>query len=135
MKELFILRGVSGAGKSTVAKVLSEDGKWPICEADHWHYDEDGVYNWKAENLHFAHRSCQDRVSEAMLYDVKRIIVSNTCTTEKELKPYIDLAEKYSYTVFSLVVENRHDGSSVHAVPEDIVNKQERKLRNSIKLK
>lgn len=119
MKTLIILRGVSGAGKSTIAELFSENGKYPICEADHWHYNAQGVYGWTAENMHLAHKNCRSRVSEAMLYDVERIIVSNTSTTEKELAPYLDLAEKYGYRVVSLVVENRHGGNSIHDVPQE----------------
>ena len=54
MKQLIILRGVSGAGKSTVAEIISE-GYWPICEADQYHYTESGVYDWKPENVGKAH--------------------------------------------------------------------------------
>jgi hypothetical protein len=35
------------------------------------------------------------------------------------MKPYYDLAEKHGYTVYSLVVENRHEGVNEHGVPED----------------
>ena len=35
------------------------------------------------------------------------------------MQPYYDLAEKHGYTVYSLVVENRHGGVNEHGVPED----------------
>jgi hypothetical protein len=60
-------------------------------------------------------------------------VVSNTLTTEKELKPYYELAEKYNYTVFSLIVENRHGGTNVHNVPEETLDKMEKRF--SIKLR
>lgn len=63
-----------------------------------------------------------------------KIIVSNTTTTEKELKPYIDLAEEYGYKVVSLIVENRHGNDSIHNVPQEIRDSQENRLRNSLKL-
>ncbi|EIH0451243.1 AAA family ATPase, partial [Escherichia coli] len=107
MKQLIILRGVSGAGKSTVAEIISE-GYWPICEADQYHYTESGVYDWKPENVGKAHAWCQSIVRDAMASNLNKIIVSNTSTTEKELKPYLTLAEEFGYQVISLVVENRH---------------------------
>lgn len=133
MKQLFILRGVSGAGKSTVAKVLSEGEFWPVCEADKFHY-KDGVYDWKPENMNAAHQWCQDQVRDAMAYGLDRVIVSNTSTTEKELKPYLDLAEDCGYQIISLVVENRHGNDSIHNVPQNIRDAQEQRLRNSLKL-
>lgn len=138
-KTLIILRGVSGAGKSTVADMLA-GGLWPICEADKFHYTEDGVYDWKPENIQAAHGWCQRQVREYMeddfngLGNFKKIIVSNTSTSEKELKPYLDLAAENGYRVISLVVENRHGNDSVHNVPQETRDAQERRLRNSLKL-
>lgn len=133
MKQLIILRGVSGAGKSTVAEIISEN-HWPICEADQYHYTEDGVYEWKEENIHKAHQWCRVKVQKYMQYGVEKIIVSNTSTTEKELKPYLTLAEEFGYQVISLVVENRHGNDSIHEVPQYIRDQQEKRLRGSLKL-
>lgn len=132
-KTLIILRGVSGAGKSTVADMLAE-GLWPVCEADKFHYTEDGVYDWKPENMQAAHAWCQAEVKDMMGWNFRRIIVSNTSTSEKELKPYLDLASENGYRVISLVVENRHGNDSVHNVPQETRDAQERRLRNSLKL-
>ena len=63
-----------------------------------------------------------------------KIIVSNTSTTQKELAPYQDLAEEYEYQVVSLVVENRHGNNSIHNVPQNIRDAQEKRLRDSLKL-
>lgn len=133
MKQLIILRGVSGAGKSTVAEIISE-GYWPICEADQYHYTENGIYDWKPENVGKAHAWCQSIVRDAMASNIKKIIVSNTSTTEKELKPYLTLAEEFGYRVISLVVENRHGNDSIHEVPQHIRDQQEKRLRSSLKL-
>lgn len=133
MKQLIILRGVSGAGKSTVAEIISE-GYWPICEADQYHYTENGVYDWKPENVGKAHAWCQGIVRDAMASNLNKIIVSNTSTTEKELKPYLALAEEFGYQVISLVVENRHGNDSIHEVPQYIRDQQEKRLRGSLKL-
>jgi hypothetical protein len=48
-----------------------------------------------------------------------RIVVSNTFTQEWEMKPYMEMAEKYGFKVFTVIVENRHGGLNVHDVPED----------------
>lgn len=56
-------------------------------------------------------------------FDVPRIVVSNTFTQEWEMKPYFDLAKEHGYTVFSLIVENRHGGKNVHDCPEETITK------------
>jgi predicted kinase len=48
------------------------------------------------------------------------------------MKPYIDLANQYGYTIFTIIVENRHGNSSVHDVPEETMKKM--KDRFEIKL-
>jgi hypothetical protein len=53
--------------------------------------------------------------------NVDKIAVSNTFTQFWEMEPYFELAEKYGYKTFSIVVENRHGNKSIHNVPEDKV--------------
>jgi predicted kinase len=118
-KELFLLRGTPGSGKSTLAKSLG--GKH--VEADMFHLDKDGNYNWKPEKVKDAHIWCQTIVGGWMADDEERIVVSNTFTQEWELKPYLEWAEDFGYTVFSLIVENRHGGKNVHNVPEEVLDK------------
>jgi hypothetical protein len=63
------------------------------------------------------------------------VVVSNTLTSEKELKPYIELAEKYGYQIVSLIVENRHGNKSIHDVPDETLERMEVRLKGSIKLR
>jgi hypothetical protein len=35
------------------------------------------------------------------------------------MKPYFEMAKEWGYTVFSIIVENRHGGVNEHGVPED----------------
>lgn len=136
MSALIILRGLPGSGKSTFATYICPDSS--VFEADKFFYDEEGNYNFNASKLPAAHKWCIDNVEEAMMINKESmgvyhstIVVSNTSTTEKELEPYIDLADKYSYNVVSLVVENRHGNSSVHNVPDETMEK----MRNRFNIK
>jgi hypothetical protein len=47
------------------------------------------------------------------------------------MQPYFDLAEKYDYRVYSLVVENRHGGVNEHGVPTEKVEQ----MRNRFNFK
>lgn len=129
MKELFILRGIPGCGKSTVSKSLIKGIKFAdYYEADMYFYNEDGEYEFDAKMLKEAHTWCQGAVEDAMVDGMERIVVSNTSTMEREMEIYYKLAEDYGYTVFSLIVENRHGGKNIHGAPEDILDKMRRRF-------
>ena len=66
-----------------------------------------------------------------MLTSQGRIIVSNTFTTSWEMDYYYQIAEKFGYTVYSLIVENRHDGVNSHGVPDEVLTK----MRNRFEIK
>lgn len=135
MKTLYILRGLPSSGKTTLAKTLEES--LPCCitySTDDYFYDLKGGYHWKPERLHINHIKCRSGVKTSMEVSIENIIIHNTSTTEKELKPYLDMAEQHDYKVVSLVVENRHGNKNNHNVPQDTVDKMEQRLRNSIKL-
>jgi predicted kinase len=136
MKSLYLMRGISGSGKSTLAKSLSNPNTGHI-EADMYFVDnETGEYRFDPTKLKNAHNWCQDVVENWMgEFGYDSIIVSNTFTQEWEMKPYYELAEQYGYTVFSLIVENRHGGVNEHGVPEEKLEQMEIRLRNNIKLR
>lgn len=139
-KTLWILRSVSGAGKTTLAQTLQEHLPNSVAiSADDYFYQlgSDGAmnYNFDASKLGEAHNECKAYVEEYMIDDFDNIIVHNTNTTEKEIKPYTDFAEKYGYKVISLVVENRHGNNDVHNVPQEVREKQEQRLKDSLKLR
>ena len=126
-KNLIIVRGLAGSGKSTFANLL----EGYICTADDYHM-KDGKYEWKLENNARAHFECQHKCENLMKLSVYKIVIANTLSTEREMKPYYDMAQKYGYKVFSVIVENRHNGVNVHNVPSEAIQKM--KERFSIKL-
>jgi len=130
MKELFILRGLPGSGKSTVAETLTNSVA--ICCADDYFINDRGQYIFDKGKIGDAHRYCKEKVKYLMNNDIERIVVSNTSTTDSELQPYFDLAKINDYRVYSLIVENRSNTTNIHNVPEETLNKM--KQRFSIKL-
>jgi len=120
MKDLVLVRGISGSGKTTVANMfngihITTDSFW---------YDAQGNYNFDASKLSEAHEWCRKSVDILMSNGEETIVVHNTFTKEWEMKPYFDLAKIYGYRVHTVIVENRHGSKNVHNVPDDVLEKQ-----------
>lgn len=135
-KVLTLVRGLPGSGKSTFANWIW--AHYAVFEADKY-FMVDGEYKFDPSKLKEAHAWCLNEVKSRMEENKEsqgryypEITVSNTFTQEWEMKPYIDLANQYGYTIFTIIVENRHGNSSVHNVPEETMVKM--KDRFEIKL-
>jgi len=79
----------------------------------------DGEYKFDVSKIKLAHNWCKLRVEHSMEDDFQKIAVSNTFTQEWEMEAYYEMAKQYGYTVFSVIIENRHGGVNEHGVPED----------------
>lgn len=128
MKELMLLRGLPGSGKSTFAKLFKTIEHY---EADMFFMRGNG-YEFDGSKLKEAHAWCQDLVLMAMKRSEPSIVVSNTFTQEWEMDVYYKLAEQYGYRVHSLIVENRHNGVNEHGVPDNKL--EQMKNRFEVKL-
>lgn len=128
---LYLIRGLPGAGKSTLAQELAVGCNGFRAEADFYFYNEYGEYNWYPEGANAAHKQCQAKAHWCM-QNGHSVIVSNTFTTEKELKPYLELAKEFGYRITCIIVENRHGNVSIHGVPEETMTKM--RDRFSVKL-
>jgi predicted kinase len=137
-KVLYIVRGIPGSGKSTFAKrLVGED--FLVCEADKYFIDkETGEYNFDFTKIKDAHKFCQDTVETYMKDSLvndqfyREIAVSNTFTQEWEMEPYFELAKTYGYKVFSIVVENRHEGTNQHGVPDEVLTKMRERFETKL---
>lgn len=129
-KILYLVRGLPGSGKTTLSTNLSPN----VCEADMF-FMRTGEYKFDMDSLPAAHFWCRNRCESFMRDGVDSVVVSNTLTSEDELKPYIEMANEFGYQVVSIVVENRHGKNSIHDVPKQTIDKMEKRLMNSIKLR
>lgn len=107
---------------------MAEDS-YPVYSADDFFEDVHGNYNFDASKLREAHAMCQKNTELAMAkavkneYEFEKIFVANTFTRKWEMDVYYELAEKYGFKVYSIIVENRHGSSNMHEVPEEQVQR------------
>lgn len=116
-RDVIILRGVPGSGKSTVAKKLAPAEH--ICEADAYMVNKAGEYDFNPTRLGYCHDQCFEKFKSLLVLGTPLVVNANTNTQVKEFKAYVKLAESMGYNVTFLIVENRHGNSSVHDVPDD----------------
>lgn len=129
-KTLIIIRGLPNSGKTTFAELMGSPW-FPILSADQYFERNEG-YIFKPELLPRAHFYCKVKTEKVMRHGYNRVFVANTFTTEVEIQPYIDLANKYNYRVFRIIVERTHSNTNDHNVPQSTIDKM--KGRFSIKL-
>ena len=122
-KVLIIARGLPGSGKNSFSELLHGI----VCCADDY-FMTYGKYEWNPEYLGRAHQLCQAKCEGLMEIEFTPVIVANTSTTIKELTPYYALAYKYGYKVFSIIVENRHNGINEHGVSDEIIEKMRKRF-------
>lgn len=135
-KQVTILRGVSGSGKTSFAEFLKSlsPNETLICCADDY-FMKDGRYLWNAEELYKAHNWCFAKfVAGLKDEEIRHIIIANTSATKKEVDKYRKCATNEGVRVACLVVENRHEGKNIHNVTEETLQKQKERLKNNIEL-
>lgn len=122
LKNVVIVRGVAGSGKSTFASLLAQAQNGKIVEADKFAYQGD-EYVWRAEDLASYHKNAMAEFEKHVKNGEELIIVSNVSAKWRDFKFYFNKAKESGYQVTSLVVENRNETKSIHNVPDETITR------------
>ncbi len=117
MQTLYVMQGIPGSGKSTVAKQIQAATGAVICSTDDYFTGADGVYRFDPTKLAEYHKANQDKAKEA-LEAGKSVIVDNTNILRIHCKPYVLVAVSLNLPVVFVRCEGRF--SNVHSVPESV---------------
>ena len=124
---LYLIRGLPGSGKSDLANEMLDNGLVGYSyEADDYFVNENEEYVFNPKYLKDAHERCQMNTKAMLKFD--SVAVSNTSTTESEVETYRKIAEEAGARFVSIVVENRHEGKNVHGVPEEVLQKMQKRF-------
>lgn len=134
--KLILVRGIPGSGKSTLARnicytlgLMSVPAEVDHYEADMYFMDEAGNYNFDVTKLHQAHTWCQNMTREALEQN-RTVVVSNTFTTVKELKPYFALAREFGIVPVVYLAQNQFN--NVHNVPAEKLEQMRNRFQYDI---
>jgi predicted kinase len=135
-KTLYLMQGVPGSGKSTVARMI---GAWhclgdmeaaKIVSTDDWRL-VDGAYVFDAADNARYHQLAQREAARLMLEGQPVVIVDNTNIKEWQARPYITLARIHGYTVQVVNVDcglqvaidrqAEREGLGDRAVPAEVI--------------
>ena len=89
-KKLYIMVGLPGSGKSTFTQSLDNP---VICSADQY-FEKTGKYEFDPDKLVSAHQASKNKCLDNMLMSKPVIVIDNTNLTNKDRRPYEDMAEK-----------------------------------------
>lgn len=130
MKALILLRGLPGSGKTSLANLLSEKGKYPVFSIDNYFTNpESGEYKFEFSKNYLAYKECEENAESALRNGIEKVFIDNTFTLEWELEIYFKLATKYHYQLHVITVENYHNSKNIHHVSDEQISKMAAKYK------
>ncbi|KAG3293209.1 NEDD4-binding protein 2-like 1 isoform X3 [Ictidomys tridecemlineatus] len=130
-KHLYLLRGLPGSGKTTLARQLQHDfPRALIFSTDDFFFREDGAYEFNPDFLEEAHEWNQKRARKAMRRGISPIIIDNTNLHAWEMKPYAVMALENNYEVIFREPDTRWKFNvqelarrNIHGVPREKIHR------------
>lgn len=124
LKRVIVMRGLSGSGKSTVAKkMIAGEPKAVIVSTDDY-LMVDGEYRWAQGKLDDAHNGCFRAFMAAIEDEAPLIIVDNTNSRALEMAPYMMAGRAYGYDCRVLQIDCDPDIAAertTHNTPKDAI--------------
>lgn len=126
-KIVYIMRGVPGSGKSTIAKEIAENFDGTIHSTDNFFINQTGTYEFDPTKVREAHEANIEAFSASLENNQPVIIVDNTNIKRWEFERYIELAKSAGYSVQEVnaptpTLEEALE-RNLHDVPEEVIKR------------
>lgn len=123
-KQLIIMRGIPGSGKTTY--IEEHFPKAVVCSSDHYFTNGDGYYEFNIDEIGNAHQQSMDKCDRAMKKGKPLIVVDNTNIQWRYMEHYVEGAEEYGYDLrfirLSVSVDEAYE-RNIHGVPRETVER------------
>lgn len=127
MSALILVRGIPGSGKSTLAKLMADVMHF---EADMFFVDrETGEYKFDGMRIGEAHEWCQS-ITKQTLAEGYNVVVSNTFTRLKEMRPYFAMAKELN--ILPSVYLAQGGFRNVHGVPDHVLDNMRKRFEYDV---
>ena len=129
-KTAFIIRGLPGSGKSSVAELLASTSESSVIHSTDNYHMINGRYKFNKEMLWVYHQRNLEAFEKSCKKGIKIVICDNTNIKKSFYSKYVRTAKKYGYKVFIITVGDfnasecwRHNR---HGVPLKVVRSMKR---------
>lgn len=129
MKKLVVLRGIPGSGKSQKAREIATEYKGTIVSVDNY-FERNGEYKFLDTEISRAYGYVEGQVDILMQQQTQLIIADGIHQSEKHLRGYQALADKYGYELEIQYPDGEHIFDvehcfrhSIHRVPRRTLQK------------
>lgn len=126
-KIVYIMRGVPGSGKSTIAQEIVSDFGGAVHSTDDFFVNQQGEYEFDQSKLGKAHQANLDAFAESLDANQPVVIVDNTNIRRWEFAKYIKLANRAGYVVQEVKAPTPEAEEAVernlHNVPEHAIRR------------
>ena len=148
-RNVIILRGASGSGKSTKAAQLisisQSIGEEAIIISADDYFVREGLYIFDRAKLKEAMKLCHLQLKEALEEGFDTIIIDNTNTTEIEVRIFKEIVKKYNkksdvnYRIIEELVgtidfedAEKYWQRNIHGVPLKVIQQQIKRLKKKL---
>jgi hypothetical protein len=125
-KTLYIVRGISGRGKTSTAQTLTP---WNVASDDYPDLYVEGIYQLGKQSA--SHEWCFSQVEAWLKQGKKKVAVHNTFVKIKYLESFVALAAKYGYVVQiihaeAVIFPSGRLAENTHGVTPELLERQSR---------
>ena len=135
-KTLYILRGLPGAGKTTLANEIAD-----LVFATDDFFEENGVLTFNPGLYAMAHAWNQERVYGALKSGKGRVAVDNTNCLPWEMKPYVEMGIENNYSISLVEPDSPHKWDveilarvNSHRIPAKTIQKMLNRFQYNVSL-